>query len=123
MARAYSQDFRERAVGYVLDGGGKQEACRIFKIARDTLYRWLRQHEKTGSLAAKPLGSRPWKLDHEAIIDYVKRNNDSTLADYAAQFDTSPSVINYILRKHHITRKKNHALRGARRGKASAIPR
>jgi transposase len=121
MARAYSLDFRERAVGYVLDGGGKEEACRIFKIARDTLYRWLRQYEQTGSLESKPLGSRPWKLDHQAILEYIKSNNDSTLAEYAAQFKTSPSVIDYILRKHKITRKKNHALRGTGRRKTRSI--
>ena len=121
MARAYSLDLRERAVEYVLDGGSKDDACRIFKIARDTLYRWLKQHRETGSLKAKPLGSRPWKLDHAAIAEYVKDNNDNTLEEYAAQFNTVPSAIDYVLRKQGITRKKNHAVHRARRGKRKAF--
>ncbi len=113
MARAYSTDLRERAVGYVSDGGARADACRIFRIGMATLQRWLRQHEHTGSLAPKPMGSRPWKLDHDAVLEYVKNNRDSTLYEIAARFDTGPSAIDYILRKRGVTRKKNHAVRRA----------
>jgi transposase len=107
MARGYSVDLRERAVGYVLEGGRRDDACRIFNIALRTLNNWLKMHgERDGDLTAKPNGSRPWKLDHEAIVAYVKDNNDSTLQEIADHFDTVVSVIDYVLRKHGITRKK-----------------
>jgi len=121
MARAYSLDLRERAVDYVMSGGRKSEACEIFKISHDTLWRWLRLHDETGDLRHKPLGSRPWKLDHSAIVDYVELHSDSTLAQIGAHFGTSASVVHYILRKAGITRKKNHAVSGAGRGKKTSI--
>jgi transposase len=87
-----------------------------------TLQRWLSQQERTGSLASKPMGSRPWKLDHDAVVAYVKQNNDKTLQEIAGRFGTVPSVIDYILRKHKVTRKKNHALRRAGRREKTHIP-
>jgi transposase len=121
MARAYSIDLRERAVGYVLKGGKLRDASQIFDVSERTISSWLVRCRQDGTLAPKKLGSRPWKLDHEAIIAYVKDNNDSTLQEIADHFGKVVSVIDYVLRKHRITRKKNHALRGARRGNARSI--
>jgi transposase len=121
MAHGYSVDLRERAVGYVHRGGTRAEACDIFQIGSATLDRWLRQHRTSGTLHAKKNGSRAWKLDHEAIVEYVNVNNDSTLQEIADHFGTVVSVIDYVLRKFKITRKKNHALRGTGRGKARSI--
>jgi transposase len=114
MAYGYSVDLRERAVGYVHRGGKRRDACEIFQVGAATLDRWLRHFERTGDLRSKPNGSRPWKLDHAAIISYVKANNDSTLQEIADHFGTVVSAIDYVLRKHKITRKKNHPLRGAK---------
>lgn len=121
MARAYSIDLRERAVEYVLSGGDRGEACRIFKVAYRTLSGWLRQFKQTGSLHPRPMGSRPWKLDHDMVVAYVKENKDSTLQEIATHFGTAISVIDYVLRKYRITRKKNHALPRARRSAARSI--
>jgi transposase len=114
MARAYSIDLRERAVGYVLDGGDREDACGIFRIGIATLQRWISQSKQTGDLSPKPLGSRPWKLDHDAIVKYVENGGDYTLQEIAEHFETGKSAIDYILRKHRITRKKNHVVRRAR---------
>jgi transcriptional regulator CtsR len=46
------------------------------------------------------------KLDHDAVVDYVNNNNDSTLQEIADHFETVVSAIHYILRRRHITRKK-----------------
>jgi len=106
-----SIDLRERAVEYVESGGKQLEACRIFKISHRTLCGWLKRFRESGNLAPKPMGSRPWKLDHAIVVDYVKVRNDSTLQEIANHFGTVVSVIDYILRKHKITRKKNYSLR------------
>ena len=42
MARAYSEDLREKVISYIMSGGNKREAARVFKIGEDTVYRWLR---------------------------------------------------------------------------------
>lgn len=117
----YSLDFRMRAVEFVLEGGARSEACRIFKISSGTLFNWLKQFRQTGDLSPKPKGSKPWKLNHAGVLDYFKRHDDATLQEAADHFDTAHSVIDYILRKHNVTRKKNHALRRKKRGGPSKI--
>jgi transposase len=114
MAHGYSTDLRERAVGYVHRGGTREEACEIFLVGSSTLDRWLRQYRITGNLRSKPNGSRAWKFDHGAIVEYVASHSDSTLHEIAQHFGTVVSVIDYVLRKFNITRKKNDAVRRAR---------
>lgn len=118
----YSLDFRVRAVEFVLEGGSRSEACRIFKISSGTLFNWIKQFRLTGDLSPRPKGSKPWKLDHTAVLDYFKTHEDATLREAADHFDTAHSVIDYILRKHKITRKKNHALRRKKRRGQESIP-
>lgn len=122
MARAYSIDLRERAVEYVSNGGSRDDTCKIFLLAKTTLQRWITLAKKTGGdLSSKPMGSRPWKLDHNAVVEYAITHSDSTLKEIAEHFSTGKSAIDYILKKHKITRKKNHAVRRARRKKAGSI--
>jgi transposase len=122
MARAYSIDLRERAVEYVSVGGDRDEACQIFRIGLSTLQRWIKQKQSTGDLSPKPMGSRPWKLDHAAIVKHVESSDDSTLQEIAEHFKTGKSAIEYILNKRGVTRKKNDALRRARRTETHRLP-
>ena len=122
MTRAYSIDLRERAVGYVSKGGNRDDCCKIFRLAQTTLQRWITLAKKTGGdLSPRPMGSRPWKLDHSTVVAYAVTHSDATLHEIAAHFSTGKSAIDYILRKYKITRKKNHAVRRARRRKAGSI--
>jgi len=122
MARAYSKDLRERAVEYVSKGGNRDDSCKIFRLAKTTLQRWITLSKKTGGdLSPMPMGSRPWKLNHDAVVEYAVINSDATLHEIAEHFSTGKSAIDYILRKYKITRKKNHAVRRARRRKAGSI--
>jgi transposase len=119
MTHTYSIDFRERVVEYVSVGGDRGDACDLFKIGIATLQRWITLAKKTGGdLSAKPMGSRAWKLDHDAVVEYAVINVDATLHEIADHFSTGKSAIDYILKKRKITRKKNHAIRRARRRKA-----
>jgi transposase len=121
MARSYSQDLRERVIHYVDRGGDREAACEIFQIGIATLQRWLSQFRREGHIDPKPLGSRPWKLNHDAVVEYVNINNDATLQEVADHFGTVVSSIDYILRRRQITRKKNHAVCGEKRAKKTSI--
>jgi len=55
----YSIDLRETVMSFISDGGSKSEAVRLFKISRDTIYRWLNAED----LAPKKHGFRNRKLD------------------------------------------------------------
>ena len=107
MSNAYSLDLRQRAVAYVLEGGQKQEACRIFQIGRDPLYRWLRQYQAKGELAPKPRGKyASRKLDDVVIAQYIADHPDATLQELGEIFAVSAVAIWKACRRLQITRKK-----------------
>lgn len=115
MSNAYSVDLRERVVAYVVDGGQKGEACRIFQIGQDTVYRWLRQYRETGSVAPRKRGKyTPWKLNEAALQQYLKTHADATLKELAVVFAVSHVAIWKACRRLGISRKKNSAIPGTR---------
>ena len=108
MSKAYSLDLRERVVAYVQAGGDRKQACQIFQIGRDTLYRWLRQSQTEGSLAPRPRGKyAPRKLDDVVLAQYIAKHPDATLAELGEAFAVSAVAMWKAYRRLHITRKKN----------------
>ncbi len=123
MSNAYSLDLRQRAVAYVLEGGQKPEACRIFQIGRDTLYRWLRQYQTKGELAPKPRGKyASRKLDDAVLAQYIADHPDATLEELGQRFSVSAVAIWKACRRLQITRKKNAAVRRTRRASSRTVP-
>jgi transposase len=119
---SYSLDFRLCVVRNVLSGMSWDEATRIFGVSRDSLRRWCQKFKATGTVDDQ--GHRPHKtrkVDKEQLVALVERNPDATLCELADHFGVAHSVIDYHLRNLTVTRKKNHALRGAQQRKKSAI--
>jgi len=114
MSNSYSIDLRERVIAYVAEGGRKVDACRIFKIGHDTLYRWLRL-QTSGDLSPKVGRRGPHKLDEEALSAYIFKHPDVTLEEAGLVFSVHASTISRACRRLQITRKKNHPVRGAER--------
>lgn len=107
MSNAYSLDLRERVVAYVQAGGDRKQACQIFQIGRDTLYRWLRQSQTEGSLAPRRRGKyAPRKLDDVVVAQYIAKHPDATLAELGEEFAVSAVAIWKACRPLQITRKK-----------------
>ena len=107
MSNAYSADLRERVVAYVVGGGKKGEACRIFQIGHDTLYRWLRQYRETGRVAPRKRGKyTAWKLDEAALQQHLQTHADASVKELAAVFEVSHVAIWKAGRRLGISRKK-----------------
>ncbi len=119
MSNAYSIDLRTRVVKYVEDGGSKTEASRLFKIGRDTIYRWLKQKRKHGNLHPKPVKSRGgYKLKDDILERHVQANPDQTLKEMGEVFSVHSTKVHYACKRLKMSRKKNDALQGTkRRGK------
>jgi len=118
MSNAYSLDLRERVIVYVQEGGEKTQACQIFKIGRDTLYRWLRQHQTKGTLTPKVRGKyTPRKLDDDAVTTYIAAHPDATLAELGTAFGVSAVAMWKACQRLQITRKKNASVRRAKRAR------
>jgi len=98
----YSLDLRKKAVSFISDGGSKSEAMRIFKISRDTIYRWLNADD----LCPKVHGSRNRKIDKVALRKHIEDYPDMYLRERAEVFNVSLSAIHYALKKMRIVKKR-----------------
>lgn len=107
MSNHYSVDLRERAIAFVDEGGSKVDACRIFKIGHNTIYLWVRQRKKFGTIAPKVRGKYKTRLlDDAKLSAHVKNHPDATLTEIAKVFSVSHVAIWKALRRLKITHKK-----------------
>lgn len=122
MSNAYSIDLRQRAVAYVLEGGQRKQACHIFHIGRDTLYRWIQQYQTEGGLAPKPRGKyASRKLDDAVVAQYIAAHPDATLQELGQVFTVSAVAIWKACHRLQLTRKKNAAVRRTRRASPRTV--
>jgi len=52
MPRAYSYDFRSKAIAAAKRGERKTKVCKLFGISRNTLNLWLKREKETGDFSA-----------------------------------------------------------------------
>jgi len=100
----YQTPHRTAVLSYIKEGGSKAEAARIFKVSRDTIYRWLRLDD----IAPKPpLKTRHRKIDKEALRLHVQEYPDLFLRERAAHFGVAISSMSLALVKMKIGKKKS----------------
>ena len=103
----YSVDFRMRAVELAHEQKNKSKVCRLLRIGRNTLDRWLSLDDLTPK---KPGPTKPWKLDPAMLKAHVEEIPDAYQSERAEALHVSPNTIGYGLRRLKISRKKNDAL-------------
>ena len=114
MAIAYSEDLRVLALDWLNSGRSISQVSRGLKISRPTLYRWIKQVEKTGSTAPQksvppPQASKIKDLDR--FEEFIERNADKTQKELAQLWGgVSHHTISRALKKLGYTRKKNGRL-------------
>ena len=101
---SYSLDYRQKVVSYVENGGSITKAAAIFKVGRETIYRWLGRED----LRPTQVTHRQRKLDWEALKKDVEKKPEARLVERAKTFSVRPSAICYALKKMKITRKKKN---------------
>jgi transposase len=62
MARAYSDDLRERVARAVLSGRSVREAADLFGVSVASAVKWSQRLRATGSAAARPRVGRPGRM-------------------------------------------------------------
>ena len=83
MARAYSQDLRDRVIDAALTGVPARQAAARFGVGVATAIMWVRRARATGERTARPQGQpRRSKLDpHRAfLLDLIEAKDDISLA-------------------------------------------
>jgi len=100
----YQTSHRKAALSYIEEGGSKAKASRIFKVSRDTIYRWL----KLDDIAPKPPPkTRYRKIDKAALRIHVEKYPDLFLRERAAHFGVHISSMGRSLKKLKIAKKKS----------------
>jgi len=88
MGRPYSQDLRQRIVGYVAAGHLARAAARIFGVSASTAVRLAADHRRRGSVAPKRQGRPPGATGKLAphlgfLLEVVASDPDITLHELA----------------------------------------
>lgn len=84
MARAYSQDLRDRVIDAALTGVPARQAAARFGVGVATAIVWVRRARETGERTARPQGQpRRSMLDpHRAfLLDLIEAKDDISLAE------------------------------------------
>lgn len=105
----YSVDLRERAVKAVHEGMTKTTVCKIFTIARQTLYSWLSLEKSQGDL--KPQTGFQKGHSHgiknlDEFREFVKLHADYTQEEMAKNYNVGSSTIGRAMKKIGYSRKK-----------------
>ncbi|CAK8717713.1 Transposase [Candidatus Electronema aureum] len=107
MAKAYSNDLRERVIKSYESGISKEEILNIFIISFDTLNRWIRKYKETGSVEPyKRTKYRAKKFSDEALLEHVLKNPSATLEERAMFFSVKHQSVYARMKALWIIRKK-----------------
>ena len=88
MARAYSQDVRDRVLSATAEGSSARGAAARFRIGVKTAIAWVRRARATGETTARRQGQpKGSKLDAHAafLLGLVAEQADITLAEMQAR--------------------------------------
>jgi transposase len=122
MARAYSQDLRERVVGAVDGGMSRRAAAKCFAIAVSTVIDWVDAWEEEGRLVARPMGGdhrSRLKGERAWLLALIAATPDLTLEEIRAALAARGIHVGYgtvwrFFAAEGISFKKNRARQRAR---------
>lgn len=115
MARAYSNDLRERVVRSVLDGRSCRATAALFGVSVASAIKWAQRHRATGSAAARPMGRQQQRsLAGERAFVLARVRADVTLRAVVAELGERGIVTSYgsvwrLVRDAGLSFKKNRA--------------
>jgi transposase len=111
MPAAYSEDLREKVTAAIDRGEKKSQVSRMFNISRDTIDRWLKRRDATGSVKAASgyQGGHSHRIrDWDEFRAFAQRYGDKTQAEMAQlwQGDISERTMSRALALIGWSRKK-----------------
>jgi transposase len=119
MARAYSQDLRERVINAVTTGGmSRHGAARRFGVSVASAVKWVQHFERTGSRTDRGTGGhRPSQVrEHRGwLLELVNEEFSLTLREMCARLDevhgvkADPGILSRFFRAEAISIKKKRA--------------
>lgn len=95
MARAYSQDLRDRVIDAALSGASARQVAARFGVGDATAIVWVRRARETGERAARKQGQpRRSKLDphREYLLGLIAETPDLTISELLERLLAERSV-------------------------------
>ena len=122
MVKPYSEDLRIRVVGRVEAGHPVREVAETFGVSASSVGKGSQRKRETGSVAAKPMGSRQARslaAERDWILARIAENPDVTLRELVAELEaravwTSYGSVWRLLNDEGISFKKKPARLRAR---------
>jgi putative transposase len=106
---AYSADLGKRVLDFVAEGGRKTEAARLFRVARSTVFEWLKEGSDHVPGILGPKDSQ--KIDRQRLRKALEAQPDLMLGELSERFGVGVSTVHYNVQRLGLRRKKNSALR------------
>src|SRR3954467_12230902 len=131
MPAPYSQDLRERVIGFMALGGSARAAATRFDISASSAIRWAQRWRAQGHARPRAMGGdRRSRLDeHRArVLQLVAQQPDLTLQEIrnaravACGITVGLSTVHRFLAAHKLTLKKRPYMRASRTARMSPRP-
>jgi transposase len=130
MPAPYSQDLRERVIGFMALGGSARAAATRFEVSVSSAVRWAQRWRAEGHARPRAMGGdRRSRLgEHRArVLQLVARQPDLTLQEIRSALAASGitvglSAVHRFLSAHNLTLKKRADTRPSRTARMSPRP-
>jgi transposase len=131
MPAPYSQDLRQRVIGFMALGGSARAAAARFDVSVSSTTRWAQRWRAEGHARPRAMGGeRRCRLrEHSAkVLQLVARQPDLTLQEIRSALAVSCgitvglSTVHRFLRAHNVTLKKRPCTRPSKTARMSPRP-
>ena len=131
MPAPYSQDLRQRVIGFMALGGSARAAGARFDVSVSSTTRWAQRWRAEGHARPRAMGGdRRCRLrEHSAkVLQLVARQPDLTLQEIRSALAVSCgitvglSTVHRFLRAHNVTLKKRPCTRPSKTARMSPRP-
>jgi len=131
MPAPYSQDLRQRVIGFMALGGSARAAAIRFDVSISSATRWAQRWRAEGHARPRAMGGdRRCRLrEHSAkVLQLVARQPDLTLQEIRSALAVSCgitvglSTVHRFLRAHNVTLKKRPCTRPSKTARMSPRP-
>jgi transposase len=130
MPAPYSQDLRERVIGFMALGGGARAAAMRFDVSVSSALRWAQRWRAEGHARPRAMGGdrRSRLSEHRArVLQLIAQQPDLTLQEIrsglaALGITVGLSTVHRYLGAQNLTRKKRAYTRPSRTARMSPRP-
>jgi transposase len=131
MPAPYSQDLRERVIGFMALGGSARAAAVRFDVSASSAIRWAQRWRAEGHARPRAMGGdRRSRLSEQRarVLQLIAQQPDLTLQEIRSALAVSCgitvglSTVHRFLRAHNVTLKKRAYTRPSRTARMSPRP-